>query len=295
MSGELECFEAPGLPADWLNAWLAAIGVTVLLPDVKLSWSDEVVPTAQFWVADMAGFASALAGGIPKAADLKALAIASDGPGGTWGQKIKDFELYSERCAIARVNSDSTVSATVSDLGYESDGTCPARGKFCAGMEGEESLWKRLLKCTEAVESADSPAAAIEATLSGDLRRVAWLKSNGLGFDPRRMTSGTSPLPSQRPTVDPVVETLVFYGICQMPVRGSGRPKSPVVQKPWRRNGNSVRLVYPTWRDPLDRWAIDAYLDLPVNEWRSGPSYLVRPYVIRDNEKKVAYFSKPVT
>lgn len=25
---------APGLTADWLNAWLAAIGVTVLVPEV---------------------------------------------------------------------------------------------------------------------------------------------------------------------------------------------------------------------------------------------------------------------
>ena len=31
--------EAPGLPADWLNGWLAAIGVTVLIPGARLRWT----------------------------------------------------------------------------------------------------------------------------------------------------------------------------------------------------------------------------------------------------------------
>jgi len=34
--GDQAC-AAPGLTADWLNAWLAAIGVTVLVPQARLS------------------------------------------------------------------------------------------------------------------------------------------------------------------------------------------------------------------------------------------------------------------
>jgi len=39
---------APGLTADWLNAWLAAIGVTVLVPGIRLGWSADPLPVAHF-------------------------------------------------------------------------------------------------------------------------------------------------------------------------------------------------------------------------------------------------------
>jgi len=38
--------ECPGLPASWLNGWLAAIGLLVLEPRLRLSWTSDPSPVA---------------------------------------------------------------------------------------------------------------------------------------------------------------------------------------------------------------------------------------------------------
>ena len=35
-----------GLPASWINAWLAAVGATVLSPRLRLRWTDDSTPRA---------------------------------------------------------------------------------------------------------------------------------------------------------------------------------------------------------------------------------------------------------
>ena len=40
---EVKC---PGLPAFWLNAWLAAVGATVLVPRIRLRWTGDRTPVA---------------------------------------------------------------------------------------------------------------------------------------------------------------------------------------------------------------------------------------------------------
>ena len=37
-TNSLEC---PGLPAEWVNGWLAAVGTTVLDPEIQLSWTPD--------------------------------------------------------------------------------------------------------------------------------------------------------------------------------------------------------------------------------------------------------------
>ena len=36
--------ECPGLPAEWINGWLAAVGTTVLDSELRLSWTMDPSP-----------------------------------------------------------------------------------------------------------------------------------------------------------------------------------------------------------------------------------------------------------
>ena len=61
--------EAPGLPADWLNGWLAAIGVTVLIPGARLCWTDDGVPSAVFETDEPVDLAKVVADALPTLRD----------------------------------------------------------------------------------------------------------------------------------------------------------------------------------------------------------------------------------
>ena len=42
----------PGLPADWINGWLAAVGATVLDARIRLHWTTEGTPLAVLSAAE---------------------------------------------------------------------------------------------------------------------------------------------------------------------------------------------------------------------------------------------------
>ena len=42
----------PGLPAAWINAWLAAVGATVLDPRIRLHWTTGGTPVAVLSAAE---------------------------------------------------------------------------------------------------------------------------------------------------------------------------------------------------------------------------------------------------
>ena len=42
----MHVFTCPGLPASWVNAWLAGIGMTVLDRRIRLHWTAEDTPAA---------------------------------------------------------------------------------------------------------------------------------------------------------------------------------------------------------------------------------------------------------
>jgi hypothetical protein len=298
----LEQVDAPGLQADWLNAWLAAIGVTVLVPDVKLSWTDDVVPHAVFWVPEGMDLARAVYEALPTEDDLEKMTIAPQGRGGVLGQKVTDEALYRARASHARTCHDTSFECAYTDLAPEPDGSSPiGRGQFNVGMEGKETLWRRLEKCIHALREGDRPVDRIGASLGirpdGDRPLVG---TNGLGFDPRRLPSGLS-APGNWPTVDAAVEIFAFFGIQRLPVRGDG---VTVLQKPWLRQGQMRRpsLTYGCWATPLDSWGVDALLDLMLarSSRRESPLPVHSFFrVVRlrnfDGSKKVAYFSEPVS
>ena len=61
--------ETPGLPADWLNGWLAAIGVTVLVPGTRLCWTDDGVPSAVLETEQPVDLPKVVAEALPTCAD----------------------------------------------------------------------------------------------------------------------------------------------------------------------------------------------------------------------------------
>lgn len=244
---------AAGITLDWLNAWLAALGVTVLVPDVRLRWTSDVVPSACFVLPPESPPLPELVGGaLPSVDDLSRLAIArrrSDA--GELTRKVR-LEVYVERAGLARQLNDTSLSSTLTDLVAELPSDGLPHSPFDPPAPQGITLWQRVLSCREAI---GDPAVDVEATLSGRGRRIA---SNGLGFDARRLVAGVRQGAPLR--VDPVIEVLAFCGLALFPFRGNGaESRARGWTGPGGRRGS---FRWCAWAPPLDRWAIDALLDI---------------------------------
>lgn len=282
--------EAPGLPADWLNAWLAAIGIASLLDEVKLSWSDEVVPHAIFTTAtSIEDFTRKIAERLPKARDLESTAIARHHK-----DTSNDFErtvlvdTFRERAKIERKDRGYLLAASVSDMSMRRDPDEIDHGPFDPPAPRGETLFSRAIKCAQLLGGdLKDLEDAVGQTLRGTFARI---KANGLGFDCRRLSTGvqTSGRGSEV-HVNLVIELLALAALRHFPCRGDGYV---VRQRGW--NASASRrgaFVWYTWQPPLDIWAIDALLDLPerltTHAWQSVP---YRPSSSSDTTR--AYFSK---
>lgn len=243
-----------GLPADWLNAWLAAIGSTVLCPDLRLSWTDDPVPVAVLHSPEDRDPAEMVAAAWPESDDLASMPIARSCEGSDlqFTRKVT-IELFQNRARLARQSRWGwSLSSTVTDL--EADDRELAHARFDPPAPQGLTLHDRLLAC-----HAKEPASAdrIRSSLDGRAPRVAL---NGLGFDVRR---AESPADAGSKLVDPVVEVLAFMGLALFPVRGDGAigSSSTLRQRGWSQDDGRARFRYPTWLHPLDCWGIDALLD----------------------------------
>lgn len=253
-------YSAPGLTADWLNAWLAAIGVTVLLPEARLRWTDDPLPLAVFDLPDGSDpLANRIAAALPDTASIESWVISMI----TGKVKLRDqYRRLAETCRSA---ADDTLCMSITDLGgLEEDGAYPKApfdppvpGKGDAPGTGRTMAW-RLKK---ARQSFGASSERIGHTLSGTAHRVA---GNGLGFDYRRISDGRT---------DPVIEVLAFEALRLFPLRGDGNRS--------RQRGWTARIMtrhafrWPIWSVPLDRWAIDAILDLAATSTLSRPTPVV--------------------
>lgn len=262
-------FVAPGLSGDWLNGWLAAVGVSVLLDDVKLSWSSDPLPRAVFNGPGASDLPGRLAAVLPEAEAIETLAF------GGLGQAI-DITQFADRARKARQEDDWTLALLATDLTHASDERLPT-GPFNPGVPQGIPLWKRLLACVQAIQGGD-PAELIAASLAG---RAVRFPANGLGFDVRRL-AGSVPGEASK-FADVVVEWLSFYGACLHPMSNWGaRPG----QRGWSlRPDLPGAFKWPVWAVPLDRWAIDALLDAfysVVERSRTNPAAFRRsPGAIR--------------
>lgn len=249
---------AAGWPAEWLNGWMASLGV-LARTEMRLSFTAEPSPKPCFTRPDGGPVvASAIASALMSVEELQRLVIARPAAEGRPEfPRDPTAEQYRSRASAARRAEDPFLGATVTDL--VADPTRLHHSPFDAAVPQGLTVWQRVVSC---VERLDDPAAQTAASLEGRLARV---KLNGLGFDARRVAVSTST--DKEKYVDPVVEVLAFASLPMFPVRGRGA-KTPTTRG-W--NGPQTRrgaFTWPVWGTPLTWPAVDALL----NEfWNARP------------------------
>lgn len=252
----------PGLPGWWVNAWLAAVGATVLDDRIRLRWTTNASPVAVL-SAKAVDPVAALAESWPTRAFLRDLPIAKDWHDAAALERKVPVEAFAARAQAARRHEHSwTLSSTMTDLCVNQQGEVAHAPFDPAGPGTIKWLHHRLLKVHQ---HADVSAARLSESLAGRADRV---KDNGLGFDQTRLGSLSDA--SDR-WVEPVVEVLAFFGLALLPVRGQGADKRldrradiAARQRGWRRVSGSEEprgFHWPAWDQPLDSDGIDALLD----------------------------------
>ncbi len=260
----------PGLPASWLNAWLAAVGATVLDSRLRLRWTTETTPTAVLSAKDIDPVA-ALAGSWPDKDELADMPIAEQWDGTPSLPRKVSVDAFAARVRATRGHCRSwTLSSTMTDLDVDENGDV-AHAPFDPPGPGQiKWLHHRLLKVHGQVEPS---AERLLESFAGHAARVT---DNGLGFDISRMGSQSD---AYDKAVDPVIEVLAFYGLALLPVRGAGTdrstgntPYSAAIQRGWRRmpgRRHEHRFTWPAWTDALDHASVDALLDVWKPDKRS--------------------------
>jgi hypothetical protein len=227
------------------------VGITVLVPAARLAWTAGPEPVAVF--CEDADLADSVATALPGAEAVSRLAIARQHPeGGSEFPRAVSREVFHERAVCARASHDLTLEASVTDLA-EADSGKLAHAPLDPPMPRGITLHERLATVRAAL-GADATDRIRRSLVGGGIRE----QGNGLGFDHRRFPAGVQP--DANVAVDPVVETLAFYGLLLLPVRGDGHQGH---QRGWTASPSARgAFTWPVWSAPLDRWAIDALLDL---------------------------------
>ena len=250
----------PGLSGDWLNAWLAALGITVLVPGVRLAWTDGTRPIATVThpdAGDLYAFAALLAQAFPNQNDLDALAITPKhvGSEADFDRKIS-MAAYRARSVLSRAG-DPSLGWVATDLApANNDDSLQTSAFYTAGPGTVGSIHDRLTACRLAISDIETE---LTKTFAGTASRI---QKFGLGFDYRRILSPTDP--SGGNWILPCIEVLAFYGLAFHPVRGAGSTAATTraTTRGWERSTlRTGAYTWPTWSPPLDAAAIDALLD----------------------------------
>ncbi len=253
----------PGLPAAWINAWLAAVGVTVLDPRIRLHWTTGGTPVAVLSAAEAEPL-TILVESWPDEALVADLPIAENWKRAGKLQRRVAVEAFAERARVARGHPYSwTLSSTMTDLCVDENGEVAHAPFDPAGPGTIKWLHHRLMRIHGQVEPSPT---RIRDSLAG---RAVRAEGNGLGFDQTRLGSLAD---STSMWTDPVIEELAFFGLAVLPVRGQGADRrldrSADVkerQRGWREareNRRSRGFNWPAWRQPLDSAGIDALMDV---------------------------------
>ena len=253
----------PGLPASWLNGWLAAVGATVIDTRIRLHWTKDTTPLAVLSAADTDPVEAVL-GSWPDKALLADLPIADNWQGAGQLPRKVPVEQFAARARAARGHRASwALSSTMTDLHVDENGEVAHAPFDPAGPGTIKWLHHRLTK----VHAHVAPSTErIGESLAGHALRV---NDNGLGFDQTRLGSQSD---TTDKWVDPVVEVLAFFGLALLPVRGDGIDRrqgrffdARESQRGWLKttgNRRERRFMWPAWRQPLDSAGIDALMDL---------------------------------
>lgn len=253
----------PGWRASWVNAWLAAVGATVLDGRIRLRWTTDAEPVAML-ASEQADPVDALIESWPDGESLSLLPIAEDWRDTAKLRRKVPVKAFTARAQAARSHEGSwTLSSTMTDLSVDERGEVAHAPFDPAGPGTIKWLHHRLLKVHAHL---DDPAAQLQKSLMGEANRV---KDNGLGFDQTRLGSLQD---ATDPWVDPIVEVLAFFGLAILPVRGRGGDRQldrsadvSARQRGWLEvvgQGRQPSFHWPAWSQPLDRDGIDALLDV---------------------------------
>lgn len=238
---------APGLPADWLNGWLAAVGIAVLLPDVRLAWTGDVKPVAVFHGSWASSLAERIAAALPNEAELERSCLAA------LSRKVS-LPAFHEGAKRSRATHDTALSSSLTDLVSGKsfrEGDLP-HGAFDPPMPAGVTLLQRVVTCRRLL--GQDVQKRLADTLAGTPVRE---KANGLGFDIRRLPTGVQP--DGAVMTDPAVECLCFVALALFPVRGDGRR---ALQRGWSKPAtHRGAFTWPVWQEPLGVWGVDALLD----------------------------------
>ena len=267
---------APAWRANWINGWLAAIGVIVICEDVQLSWTTDPTPTPIFHLADNIRLVEHIASRIP---DPK---LVTRSAAQHVAKQNATEDEYERGAAAARENGDWLWSALFTDLGPKNSrddrSTCFDKSRFYPGMPGTAPISKRL---SDLAKSHWGDAAAIERSMAGTLPRS---QGNGLAFDPHRLLDPANPLTDVY--IDPVIEAVAFHALIILPVRGNGRRTTTRGE-----TGRPPTFRWRTWQQPLDLAGIDAILDQRASE--PDRSFKLVDYRKKStSEATSAYFSE---
>ena len=260
-----------GLPASWVNGWLAAVGATVLDSRIRLHWTAQTAVAVLS--AEDADPVAVLAAAWPDTALLHDLPIAEHWrpDAGELRRKVS-VDAFVARVRATRGHRHAwTLSSTMTDLCVDGNGEVAHALFDPAGPGTTKWLHHRLLKVHKQVEPSRE---RIMDSLAG---RAIRIKDNGLGFDHTRLGAQAD---DAGKWVDPVVEVLAFFGLAILPVRGRGsdqrldRASLREIQKGWLTASGSRgerRFTWPAWHQPLDYAGIDALMDVwkprPITSW----------------------------
>ena len=283
-------YEAPGLSADWLNGWLAAIGSTVLVSGLRLAWSEAPIPTAIFEYEGADEIPKAISDAMPlvQALDQSPIAEKHSGCAHTFDRHVT-LEAFRERAKIERALKTNQLASSVSDLRSKMGNNGLDHGSFDVPGPGTiGTLWDRVYACAGEIPVEDLEG-AVRQSLEGHGRLIT---RTGLGFDPRRFPSGVRSKSDMM--VDPIIELLAFAALELFPTRGNGQT---ILQRRWT---DSLTLrgafKWEAWKPSLDRWAIDAFLDLKsLDQSLVVARFQVVPYKKRaKDEMNYAYFAERI-
>ncbi len=261
MSAGKTDFRADGLPASWLNGWLAALGATVLDPRIYLRWSKEH-PIAILSAAGVDPI-SILTSSWPSRAFLSELPIAEHWHGAATLKRQVSIDDFQTRARAARGHPHAwTLSSTLTDLCITDQGNVTHAPFDPSGPGPIKWLHHRLLKVWDKANVSEN---TLRLSLVGCGKRVT---DNGLGFDHTRLGSLADDSKITA-LVDPIIEVLVFFGLALFPVRGRGidgrvhrHSEIRPVQRGWRDLPKaSWCFCWPAWTQALNRDGIDAILD----------------------------------
>ena len=208
----MHVFTCAGLPASWVNAWLAGIGTTVLDRRIQLHWTAEDAPVAVLSSVELNPI-EALVESWPNTTFLRELPIAESWNGADELKRKVSVDQFVARVRRARGHPHAwTLSSTMTDLSIDQNGEVAHAPFDPAGPGTTKWLHHRLLRVHELTGAVCEER--LRNSLVGQANRT---RNYGLGFDSTRLGSLAD---ASDPWIEPVVELLAFFGLAVFPLRG---------------------------------------------------------------------------